>query len=215
MATPAVAASETVPESVPPPGLVPIAMPTVAVLDVTVFPTASCTIATIVGVMIDPATVAVGAMRVDDLRRDVGHDVERGADRAREPGRGRGERVSRARLVDLAAGEDRDARGRGACGFAVHVSTAPHVPVPAVIASVTDATLDVTVFPNASCTVTFGCVAHTTPPLPPVVCCVTASLFAAPGFTVIDGRRPDDRRRHRVGRGDRLARRRSSTWRRS
>ena len=39
--TPATAGSETVPESVPPPGFVPIAIETVALLDVTVFPPAS------------------------------------------------------------------------------------------------------------------------------------------------------------------------------
>ena len=60
VATPLLAGSDTVPDSVPPPGLVPIATVTVALLDVTVFPPASCTVTTTAGLISDPATTAVG-----------------------------------------------------------------------------------------------------------------------------------------------------------
>ena len=65
-------------------------------------------------------------------------------------------------------------------GFTVHVSAAPEVPVPGVIAAVTAAVLVVIVFPNASWIVTFGWTVHATPPVPPVVCVVTASFAAGP-----------------------------------
>src|SRR4249920_804424 len=70
-----------------------------------------------------------------------------------------------------------------ALGLAVQVSTAPAVPVAGVIASVTLAELVVMVFPDASWMVTFGWVAHATPPVPPVVCCVNVTLAAAPTVT--------------------------------
>ena len=65
-------------------------------------------------------------------------------------------------------------------GFTVHVSAAPEVPVPEVIAAVTAAVLVVIVFPNASWIVTFGWTVHATPPVPPAVCVVTASFAAGP-----------------------------------
>jgi hypothetical protein len=58
-----------------------------------------------------------------------------------------------------------------ASGFAVHVSAAPVVPVPLVIASVTEAVL-FTVFPLASSMVTTGCVPSAAPPVPPPGCVV-------------------------------------------
>ena len=65
----------------------------------------------------------------------------------------------------------------------MQVSTAPDVPVPAVIANVTLAVLDA-VFPNASCTATIGCVVHAIALVPPPGCWVNPSLAAAAAFTV-------------------------------
>src|SRR5262245_66532384 len=60
VATPATAATVTVPDSAPPPGLAPMATVTLAVEPVTVFPNASCT-ATCTGGAIDaPALALVG-----------------------------------------------------------------------------------------------------------------------------------------------------------
>ena len=59
-ATPADAATAAVPESVPPPGLVPIATVTVPVNDVAVFPKASCAFTCTGGVMAIPACAEVG-----------------------------------------------------------------------------------------------------------------------------------------------------------
>ena len=60
VATPLVALSETVPESVPPPGFVPIARLINALLDVTVFPPASWTVTVTAGLIALPATTVVG-----------------------------------------------------------------------------------------------------------------------------------------------------------
>src|SRR5262249_44788749 len=60
VATPATAATLVVPPSVPPPGLVPMAMATVAVEVVTVFPNASCTSTATAGEMAAPTAVLLG-----------------------------------------------------------------------------------------------------------------------------------------------------------
>ena len=60
VATPLVALIDSVPDSVPPPGFVLIAMVTVALLDVIVFPPASSTVSTTAGLIVEPATTAVG-----------------------------------------------------------------------------------------------------------------------------------------------------------
>ena len=73
-----------------------------------------------------------------------------------------------------------------ALGLAVHVSTAPEVPVPPVMAKVTLALLVVTVLPSASWIATFGCVIQATPPVPPLGCWVKLSCAAAPGVTTTD-----------------------------
>src|SRR5512140_658419 len=59
VATPATAATVLVPDSVPPPGLVPIATVMLAVELVTVLPNASCTV-TCAGEMETPAVAFVG-----------------------------------------------------------------------------------------------------------------------------------------------------------
>src|SRR5205809_233227 len=60
VATPATAATVRVPESVPPPGLVPIATVTGAVEVVTVLEKASCTVTCSEGAMDSPATAFEG-----------------------------------------------------------------------------------------------------------------------------------------------------------
>src|SRR5947208_703357 len=60
VATPATALTVFVPESVPPPGFVPIAMAMLAVELVTVFPNASCTVTWIPGAIDTPAVAVVG-----------------------------------------------------------------------------------------------------------------------------------------------------------
>src|SRR5213592_1160453 len=60
VATPEEAATEVVPESVPDPGLVPMAMLTVAEEPVTVLLLASWTMAVMAGAMATPAVAAVG-----------------------------------------------------------------------------------------------------------------------------------------------------------
>src|SRR5687767_6169523 len=60
VATPATAATAVVPDSVPPPGLVPIAMVMLAVEPVTVLLNASCTVTRTAGAMAAPAVAFVG-----------------------------------------------------------------------------------------------------------------------------------------------------------
>src|SRR5438045_2759733 len=60
VATPATAATVVVPDSVPPPGLVPIATVTLAVELVTVLPNVSCTVTCTAGAMETPAVALVG-----------------------------------------------------------------------------------------------------------------------------------------------------------
>src|SRR5689334_23178060 len=60
VATPATAATVVVPDSVPPPGLVPIATVTFAVELVTVLPNASCTATCTAGETLAPAVALLG-----------------------------------------------------------------------------------------------------------------------------------------------------------
>src|SRR5258706_10139800 len=60
LATPALAATVVVPESVPLPGLVPMAMVMLALELVTVFPEGSCTVTCTEGAMATPAVALVG-----------------------------------------------------------------------------------------------------------------------------------------------------------
>src|SRR5437868_2360703 len=60
LATPPTPDTVVVPDSVPPPGLVPIAAVMLAVEPVTVFPNASCTVACTAGPIDAPAVVLVG-----------------------------------------------------------------------------------------------------------------------------------------------------------
>src|SRR5512144_1912107 len=60
VATPLTAATVVVPDSVPPPGLVPIATVMLAVELATVFPNASCTVTWTAGLMALPAVALVG-----------------------------------------------------------------------------------------------------------------------------------------------------------
>src|SRR5437868_6482722 len=60
VATPDDAATVAVPDSVPPPGLAPIASAMLAVELVTVLPRASCTATCTAGEMLNPAVVLVG-----------------------------------------------------------------------------------------------------------------------------------------------------------
>src|SRR5213075_1899429 len=60
VATPALAATVVVPESAPPPGLVPMATVMLALELVTVFPNASCTATCTAGLIAAPATAFVG-----------------------------------------------------------------------------------------------------------------------------------------------------------
>src|SRR6185369_3926562 len=60
VATPATAATVVVPDSVPPPGLAPMATVTLAVELVTVFPNASCTATCTDGLTAAPAVALVG-----------------------------------------------------------------------------------------------------------------------------------------------------------
>ena len=72
-----------------------------------------------------------------------------------------------------------------AFGFVVHASVAPDVPVPLVIASVTELESVVTVFPPASCTVTCGCVVKAVKATAPAGCWVKASFAAGPTVIAI------------------------------
>src|SRR5262245_11248149 len=60
VATPPTAATVAVPDSVPPPGLAPIATVTLAVELVTVFPSVSCAVTCTAGLMALPAVALVG-----------------------------------------------------------------------------------------------------------------------------------------------------------
>ena len=61
VATPATALVESVPLSVPAPGFVPIAIVTVALLEVTTLLPASCSVATTAGLIVVAEVVVVGA----------------------------------------------------------------------------------------------------------------------------------------------------------
>src|SRR3954466_10433184 len=60
VATPLTAATAVVPDSVPPPGLVPMATVMLAVELVTVLPNASCTVTCTAGLIATPAVAVVG-----------------------------------------------------------------------------------------------------------------------------------------------------------
>ncbi len=60
VATPATAARDAVPESVPPPGLVPMATVTLPVKVGSLFPKASCAVACTAGVIVTPAVALLG-----------------------------------------------------------------------------------------------------------------------------------------------------------
>src|SRR5256885_11112964 len=62
VATPLTAATVAVPDSVPPPGLVPIATVMLAVELGTVFPNASCTVTCTAGAIATPAVALLGCM---------------------------------------------------------------------------------------------------------------------------------------------------------
>ena len=182
VATPLLAALDTVPDSAPPPGFVPIATLTFALLVVTVLLLASCTVTTIAGLIAEPATTAVGccvyttlvaapATIVNVLLTAVVRLVPVAL------------RVYPAPDLSILQPAKVARPATAALAFAVQVSTAPDVPVPAVIANVTVAVLDV-VFPNASCTATIGCVVHAIALVPPPGCWVKASFAAAAALTV-------------------------------
>ena len=66
----------------------------------------------------------------------------------------------------------------------MHVRRAPEVPVPVVIDRAIDAALVVTVFPNASRTLTFGWIVHTAFAAPPPGWVVNVSCAAGPAVTL-------------------------------
>src|SRR6185295_13556023 len=72
VATPLTAATVAVPDSVPPPGLVPIATVMLAVELVTVFPNASCTVTCTAGLMALPAVALVGCTEKASRLADAG-----------------------------------------------------------------------------------------------------------------------------------------------
>src|SRR5438876_302088 len=89
VATPALAATEVVPESVPPPGLAAMAMLMVALELVAVFEKASCTVTWTDGAMATPATVFEGCTVTSSLAAAAGEMLKavevppvRGADAA-------------------------------------------------------------------------------------------------------------------------------------
>src|SRR5512143_2092102 len=72
VATPLTAATVVVPDSVPPPGLVPMATVMLAVELVTVLPNASCTATCTAGAMATPAVALVGWTRKASLEAAAG-----------------------------------------------------------------------------------------------------------------------------------------------
>src|SRR5512140_1032156 len=72
VAMPATAATVLVPDSVPPPGLVPIATVMLAVELVTMLLKASCTVTCTAGAMDTPATALVGCVAMASLDADAG-----------------------------------------------------------------------------------------------------------------------------------------------
>src|SRR3954469_12464373 len=72
VATPATADTVVVPDSAPPPGLVPIATVMLAVEPVTVLLNASCTVTCTAGAMDTPATSSVGCAENASLVADAG-----------------------------------------------------------------------------------------------------------------------------------------------
>src|SRR6185436_17536275 len=180
VATPLTADTVVVPESVPPPGLVPMATVTFADELVTVLPNASCTVTCTAGLMALPAVALVGCtvkasrLAVDGLMLN---EVEVAPVRAPDaavrlkpvPA------LSMDRLENVATPLD-----------AATVWVPDSVPPPGLVpmATVTFAVELVTVFPNASCTATCTAGLIAAPAVVLVGCTVKARRFAAAGLMV-------------------------------
>src|SRR5262245_14839382 len=177
VATPADADTVVVPDSVPPPGLLPIATVTLAEELVTVFPNASCTVTSTAGEMLAPATTVLGcAVKASLLAAagvmlnpdDVATVSRTDADVSVEPV----PTLSTDRLENVATPAT-------AATVVVPDSVPPPGLVP--IATVTLAVELVTVLLKASCTVTCTAGAIATPAVAFVGWVVKASLDAAAG----------------------------------
>src|SRR5688572_22307527 len=150
VATPLTAATVVVPESVPPPGLVPIATVMLAVELVTVFPNASCTATCTAGLIAAPAVALVGW--TVNASRDAAAGVMLNADEV-APVSGAAAAVSLSPVPDFSMESlENVATPAAADTVVVPDSVPPPGLVP--IATVMLAVELVTVFPNASCTTT-------------------------------------------------------------
>src|SRR5688572_31691896 len=177
-ATPLTADTVVVPDSVPPPGLVPIATVMLAVELVTVFPNVSCTATCTAGLITAPAVAFVGCTVKASLEAAAG--VMLNADEV-APVRAAEVALS-VYPVPVLSMERLEKMATPATADTVVVpdSVPPPglVPTPTVMLAVEL----VTVLPNASCTVTRTAGLIATPAVAFVGCTVKASLEAAAGL---------------------------------
>src|SRR6185295_2587784 len=177
VATPATAATVVVPDSVPPPGLAPMATVMLAVELGTRLPNASCTVTCTAGAIATPAVALVGC--TVKASRFAAAGLMLNADEVAPVSAPEAAvsvypfpALSMDRLANVATPPT-----------AVTVVVPDSVPLPGLvpIATVTLAVEPVTVLPNASCTVTCTAGATATPAVALVGCTVKATLVAAAG----------------------------------
>ncbi|HEX4529934.1 MAG TPA: hypothetical protein VIA11_10955 [Acidimicrobiia bacterium] len=165
---------------VPPPGFVPIVKVIDAELPVTVFPPASCTVTTGCWAHADAAVPPPGCVVNASFAAEPTVMLKVLLVAPVSP-----PSVAANRYPFPAWSIERPEKVATPL-TALTVLVPDSVPVPGFVpmASVTDDVSEVTVFPKASCTVTFGCVPNATPPVELLGCCVNASFDAPAAFTV-------------------------------
>src|SRR3954471_21703918 len=178
LATPLTAATGAVPDSVPPPGLVPMATVTLAVELVTVLPNASCTVPWTAGAMAVPAIALAGWTVKASLAAAAGLMVNAELD-APVSAPDAAVSVYPAPALSMERLEN-VATPLTAATVVVPDSVPPPGLVP--MATVMPAVEPVTVFPNASCTVTCTAGLTALPAVALVGCTVKATLLAAAGL---------------------------------
>src|SRR6185295_12602276 len=177
VATPLTAATVVVPESAPPPGLVPIATVMLAVELVTVLLNASCTVTCTAGAIATPAIALDGWTVNATLAAAAGLTLNAELD-APESAPDAAVRVYPTPALSI------ERLAKLATPFtAATVATPESVPPPGLvpIATVTLAEELVTVLPNASCTATWTAGEMAAPAMVVVGCTVNATLLAAAG----------------------------------
>src|SRR5262245_50075350 len=180
VATPPTAATVVVPDSVPPPGLKPMATVMLAVELVTVFPNVSCTATCTAGLIAAPAVVLVGCTVKASREAPAGLMVNAVEVAPVKTGRAACREWA---VPDLSMDGLKNVATPLA---AATVVVPPRSPPPGLVpmATVMFAVALVTVFPNVSCTATCTAGLIAAPAVALVGCTVNATLEAAAGLMV-------------------------------